>query len=244
MLGIHFDTSLYMAQDILKVSEEANWKVRTILRTNRFYNKEETMNLYKSRVLGYIEYRTSAFYHAAENLLQHIDTVQVRVCKALDVSMEQALMEYNLAPLNARRDISMLGLIHRSIIGAGPDHFSKFFVRAPTPSRPDGRETMRRHSKQVRSLRNGKFLQILSHSVLGLIDVYNLLPEYAVQATSVKLFQHRLQEQMKAAIMDGGKNWSELFSPRRDLHSHELRKWQKWVGTGKAPDWLNDSEAY
>ena len=46
ILGVRFDTSLYMAQAVLKLSEDANWKVRTILRTKRFHNREESMNLY------------------------------------------------------------------------------------------------------------------------------------------------------------------------------------------------------
>ena len=83
MLGVIFDTSLYMTQAVLKLSEVANWKVRTILRTKRYYNRDESMNLYKNRVLGFIEYRTAAIYHCAENLLQQIDLVQQRVCNAM-----------------------------------------------------------------------------------------------------------------------------------------------------------------
>ena len=235
MLGVLFDTSLYMTQAVLKLSEVANWKVRTILRTKRYYNRDESMNLYKSHVLEFIEYRTAAIYHCAENLLQQIDLVQKRVCKAMEISTEDALNDCKLAPLTARRDIAMLGLIHRAIIGVGPEHFRQYFRRIPNPARPSGRENIRRHNKQLQSHRNGKFLQLLSNSVLGLVDIYNLLPQYVVDATTVKLFQHRLQELMKVTISKGVGKWDELFSPRRELHCHELRKWQDWVGTGIPP---------
>ena len=238
MLGVMFDTELYMAETIITLSEEANWKVRTLLRTNRFYDKGEILNLYKTRVLGYIEYRTATIYHCAENLLHQLDAVQQRVCNAVNVTSEEALLSYNLAPLIARRDMAMLGLIHRTVIGLGPEQFKKYFVIMQTPGRPEGREALRRHDKQLRSYRKGKFLQIVSHSIFGLVDIYNLLPEYTVMAPTVKIFQHRLQEQMISAVMMGMTDWSTMYSPRKPIFCHVLRTWQKWEGTGISPDWL------
>ena len=128
------------------------------------------------------------------------------MCKAVGVSCEEALMIFNLAPLNTRRDIAMLGLIHRTVIGGGPDHFKQHFVRAPSSLRPEGRDSQRRHDRQLLSHRHGDFLQVVTHSVLGLVDIYNLLPQYVVNATTVKLFQHRLQELLKALITGGTNN--------------------------------------
>ena len=134
----------------------------------------------------------------------------------------------------------MMGLIHRSVIGRGPSHFNKHFVRSPTQHRPEGRESLRCHSKQLLTFRTGKFLELVSHSVLGLVDIYNLLPEYVVCATSVKLFQHRLQELLIAAMSDGVLEWTTLFCPRKPLWNNELRRWQRWVGSGIIPAWLNE----
>ena len=226
MLGVKFDTELYMAEAIAKLCDDANWKVRTILRTNRFYDTGETINLYKTRVLGFIEYRTSAIYHCADHLLQQLDMVQTRVCNAMGVSDEEALMKHNLAPLDTRRDVAMLGLIHRSVIGLVPEQFKTRFVRAEPVARPHGRDSLRSHGRQLRSYRTGNFLQVLAHSILGLIDVYNLLPEYVISAGSVKLFQHRLQELLKASIVDGVAKLRKLFSPREPLFCHKLRRWQ------------------
>ena len=35
-------------------------------------------------------------------------------------------MKYSLAPLLARRDIAMLGLIHRTVLGFGPKQFKLY----------------------------------------------------------------------------------------------------------------------
>ena len=152
--------------------------------------------------------------------------------------MEQALIEHNLAPLNSRRDIAKLGLIHRTMIGSGPIHFQNCFTRAPMSTRPDGREAQKRHDKQIVSYRQGDFLQLVTHSILGLVDIYNLLPKYVVNAWTVKLFQHRLQELLKASVTDDVSNWKKIFSPRDPLFCHALRKWHGWEGTGKVPEWL------
>ena len=36
---------------------------------------------------------------------------------------------YDLAHLAARRDMGMLGIIHRSVLGPGPEHVHEFFVQ-------------------------------------------------------------------------------------------------------------------
>ena len=43
------------------------------------------------------------------------------------LSDEEALLHFNLAPLETRRDIAKLGLIHRSVLGGGPRHFANSF---------------------------------------------------------------------------------------------------------------------
>ena len=59
----------------------------------------------------------------------NVDMVQKRLVAAAGVSKEESLIYFGVAPLNARRDMAMLGLIHRSVIGLGPKHFLKFFRR-------------------------------------------------------------------------------------------------------------------
>ena len=124
----------------------------------------------------------------------------------------------------------MLGIIHRSVLGLGPEHFRKFFKRAGISRNPNGRECAQRHSYQLETFRRWKYLDIVSNSLFGLIDVYNLLPAYIVSAESVKDFQGRLQALMKELASTGEGAWDSVFCPRKALHSNQLRQMFDWEG--------------
>ena len=111
----------------------------------------------------------------------------------------------------------MLGIIHRTVIGCGPKHFSEYFKFADGTRHPGGRENLRRHNKQLVSHRNGNYLEILGNSILGLVDVYNLLPGEIVEANTVSIFQRRLQVCLIDAAKQDQVNWRDVFSPRTAL---------------------------
>merc|ERR1711907_700344 len=107
-------------------------------------------------------------------------------------------MGFNLAPLSARRDMAMLGLIHRTVLKQGPAHFDSFFKLEHQETHSHStRYASRRHSKQLVSWRVGRFSEVLRRSALGLVSVYNLLPEHVVQQQTVRDFQRKLQEELQ-----------------------------------------------
>ena len=73
------------------------------------------MDVYKIRVVSFIEYRSAAIYHASDTVLHAIDGVQARFLRDMGVTAIKALLDFNLAPLGSRRDIAMLGLIQRTV---------------------------------------------------------------------------------------------------------------------------------
>ena len=166
--GICFDCKLRMDLAVRDVVSQASWKLTTILRTRRFHGVSQLVQVYKSKVLSFVS-TTPAVYHAAKTTLAGIDAVQRRFLRECGLSDEDALLHFNLAPLEPRRDIAMLGLIHRSVLGCGPRHFGNMCLPSP-PS------VSQKHDKQLSSQRSPRHLQILSRSALGLVDVYNLLP--------------------------------------------------------------------
>ena len=83
---------------------------------------------------------------------------------------------------------------------------------------------MRRHDVQLRSYRTGRFLDILGNSILGAIDIYNLLRASVVAAENVLAFQKRLQANLVIAANGNDAKWKELYSPRLPLYNHPLRK--------------------
>ena len=121
LLGLHFDTGLYMTECVIRLRDGANWKLRKLLRAQRFYDVPAMITQYKTRILGFVEYRTAGIYHCVDSLLHDIDHIQVRFLRQLGVTQEEALLDFHLAPLNARRDMGMLGFIHRTVLGVGPN---------------------------------------------------------------------------------------------------------------------------
>ena len=78
------------------------------------------ISIFKSYVLGFIEYRTPAIIHAASSNLKLIDLIFDRFLSTIGISAVDALIHFNLASLSIRRDIAALGIIHRVILGKGP----------------------------------------------------------------------------------------------------------------------------
>ena len=122
-----------------------------------------------------------------------------------------ALMEFSLAPLGTRRDIALLGLIHRTVLGLGPAHFKEFFKLSCS--------TGRRHRFRLLDVPTTR---LTSRSALGLIAVYKLLPVWVAESLSVRVFQGKLQSLVKLRATDGCADWVSTFSPRLPLATHPL----------------------
>ena len=102
---------------VQKLVNEVRWKVKTLLKSARYHTVAELVTLYKGKVLGYIEYRTPAIYHATDTVLKKLDKVQQHFLRQVGLTEKDALLKWNSVPLATRRDVAMLGLIHRTVIG-------------------------------------------------------------------------------------------------------------------------------
>ena len=206
------------------IARDASWKLSSILRTQKYFSIGELVGLYKSKILSFIECKTAAVYHACGTHLSLLDRIQRRFLREIGVSEMDALMEFNLAPLSTRRDLAMLGLVHRTVLREGPVQFQNFFrLSEPRTAGYRTRGSSSRHSRQLEEVRGAHFLEIERRSALGLVGVYNLLPEDAVLASSVSVFQSRLQHYVKERAKAGCADWAESLSPRIPLFKHPLR---------------------
>ncbi len=106
-----------MVDAVSEIVSAAGWKLRTLLRTRRFYTDSDLVVLYKSHLLSYLEYRTPAIYHSTRAVLCRLDAVQTRFLKDIGVDEVTALLGFHLAPLSALRDMALLVLIHRTVLG-------------------------------------------------------------------------------------------------------------------------------
>ena len=223
LLGVRFDAQLQMGQAARDCVADASWRLRTLLPTRRLHTISEVILLFKSHILSYLEYRTPAIYHACTTVLDPIDRVLQRFLRDLCVSEMDALMVFNLAPLSTRRDIAMLGVVHRTVLGQGPPHFARWFIR-------ESEQVLRRSARQTRNsvrplkkMPSGRGLCIFKRSAFGLIDVYNLLPNDIVSQNDVKQFQSALSAMVKREAAAGNPSWRSLFSPRHPVYQQPLR---------------------
>ena len=126
----------------------------------------------------------------------------------------------SLAPL----DMAMLAIIHRTVLQQGPPAFSAFIrVCDPTSLRRSERHRRRTSRVLVEYRNTGSKLETMRRSLLGLISVYNLLPEEIVRSNSVKMFQSSLQSLMKRVVSRHGDQCFRMYSPRCDFTFHMLR---------------------
>ena len=94
--------TLDMGEAVAEVVRDAGWKLRSLLRTRRYYCDADLVILYKAHILIFLEYRTPAKYHARRDALSRLDTVQSRFLRKAGMDEVSALMHFNLAPLQMR----------------------------------------------------------------------------------------------------------------------------------------------
>ena len=186
LLGICFDPKFLMGDAAHECVAACHWKMQGILRARRFYSTAELIGLYKAHILSYIEYRTPAIAHAAATVLAPIDSIQARFLREIGLTEEDALLQFKLAPLHTRRDIAMLGVIHRTAIGQGPPQFRRLFPLSRYP--PLGS-----HGRHIVDFRAHHRQEYFQRSTFGYVKIYNELNADFVGLEDVKTFQRKLQ---------------------------------------------------
>jgi hypothetical protein len=210
LLGVSFDTTLSMESAVQQVTQSASWKLKMLIKTMKYYNTGELVMLYKAHLLSFLEYRTPALYHATREVLEKLDRVQDKFLDDAGIDGKEALLHFNLAPLDTRRDIAMLGVLHRTSLGKGPKHFKEYFKPAQGNLLEDPRDTLGRS-------------RLVQRSAFGLVAVYNILPAQVRAKKSVQAFQTALQNMVKDAAGDGIKEWRHMLSPRLGMEHHPLK---------------------
>ena len=177
--------------------------------------------LYKSHLLSYIECRTAGIHFASSRVLRELDDVQARFIRQFNMSEEAAFMHFNLAPLETRRDIAILGVIHRAAMREGPPQLWKFFCLA-CPDNVPARSSrhFRPHSMRLAEWPPERNLDVARRSALGMIRVYNLLPHECVLHKTLSEFQRALSGLVRDRVVAGDHRWRHLLSPRPKLFQY------------------------
>ena len=138
-----------------------------MLKAKRFFNNAEMVLQYKSHILSFIEHCTPGIYHACCTVLAPLDAIQKNFLEEMGLNDIDALHLFNLAPLRCRRDMAMLGFIHRTVLGKGAAHVKGIFIRAPTTNARSTRHNIRRHTKHLHDPRDLHYSEQTRLSALG-----------------------------------------------------------------------------
>ena len=81
-----------MHEGVRKLCIEAAWRVKALMIVRQFYPAKQMIQLYKCRVLSYIEAGSVAFLHAADSVLAPLCILQRRFLRFLGLDEEQAFL--------------------------------------------------------------------------------------------------------------------------------------------------------
>ncbi len=233
LLGLTFDPQLLMHRGARKIATEAGWRLSSILRSAKFFSTPEVFRLYKAYVLSYIESSMTGYYHAADSTLMCIDRIQSRFLRAMDMSEVDAIVRFRLAPLKLRRDIGILGFLHRVTLGLVSPQLQALFPKAGRRALAPGiagrsRLARRYHDKQLVDRVTRSSTVLFCNSIFGMVECYNSLPQRLVDLPNVSVFQRALQASCAQRAKEGYGQWQQIFSEGRKYSS--LIRFQAFFG--------------
>jgi len=215
LLGCMIDLDLRMHSEIDQLLSKIRPKCTAILRTRAYYGVPDLISQYKTHIWGLVECNCGAYFHAASTLLAKIAQVQRSFLTKLDVTEKVAFLEFNFAPTGLRRDIAILGLLHKRVIGQSHPTFEKllpFWSQRFDTSRGVG------HNKPL----YGHWVEATHHrslfgkSIFMMVDTYNNLPQHVVDAPSVSTFQSYLTERARERCRADDPFWLTLYNARSE----------------------------
>ncbi len=214
LLGTMIDPKLTMEAEILRIRKKASPKINAILAARRYYDTAGLMQQYKAHVLCLLEASSVAIYHAAPSHLRILDSLQRRFLKEVGLTDAEAFLKYNLAPLQLRRDIGALGLLHKIQLGEAHEGFSKILPREVGVHTADTRKNARRHGRQFHEQYGST--DYFNRSLFSVVRVYNVLPPYVVNTKTVEAFQKQLTKDARFACSTRVVNWEHMYN--KQLH--------------------------
>ena len=149
-------------------------------------------------------------------MLKRLARIHYSFFRKINVTPEVAFLDFNLAPLVLRRDIGILGFLHKRVLG-----LSHPGVEALLPMRE-----AHWHDKQIESFLDRVISRqpLYFRSLWGLVHVYNRLPQVFVDIDNVTTFQKELTHLARCRCRNDDSRWphsfhssSEIWTTRRQI---------------------------
>ena len=174
---------------------------------------------YKTHLCGFSEYQNGTIFHAAPTVLHKLDRMQTSYVHELHITEESAFLDFNFAPSCLRRDISILGFLHKRVLGESHVAIQELFPFLP--HYPPW------HNKQLESHIYDCTArpELFNRSIFGMVHVYNRLPQDIVDLSTVCKFQNALTNIIRYWCNRGHVPWKSC------LHNcaNVLRACQDWA---------------
>ena len=156
-----------------------------------------------------VEYHTPVLFHAAPSNIDKLDQLQRSFLHELGIEEAVAFLDFNFPPLSIRRNIGMLGFLHKRVLGRAHPCFSALFPFATNHGNG--------HSKSL-ATHAGNFQELLlKRSLFALVRVYNQLPQYVIDLDDISLFQSALTTFAKNECNNGRQYWQHTFDPASNV---------------------------
>ena len=187
ILGCYFDVQLKMDLAINKVVTHVKPKVQALLRTRYIYDTENLIQQFKTHIWGHLEYVSGSILHATETVLGRLDRIQNSFLRDIDVTPEEAFLKYNFAPTVLRRDIGLLGFVHKATLEKCHPGIQKLL----TLREPNAYDY---HNKPIKNYLDNVICHhgIFFRSIFGTALLYNRLSQSIVNEPTITKFQARL----------------------------------------------------
>ena len=147
--------------------------------------------------------------------------MQLSFLRAVGLSESEAFVNFNMAPLQMRRDLSILGALHKCGTGTAHPELQAVFPPEKTLENTGSWHYFKvpnplKHPHQLHNFKDIKKPRPLwmKRSAFGLIDVYNELDPSIVAIADVSLFQRELQNRAKELCKNHFEEWRWVYSPK------------------------------
>ena len=207
LLGILYDTRLFMNEAVGAIVKSVGWKLITLFRVRSQYSITQYLNLYKTQIWSSVEWATPAILHATRTLLDNVDRIQRKFLRFVNVPWDEAFINFKVAPLGLRRKIAMIGLLHRCATGEAPPHLCKLFPldgrRNATTASHTTRLTTRYHQLRLVDRLDGTQSMMIDRSIFGLVKFYNVMPRHIINIKKPRHLQGYLQSEAMKRCKNG-----------------------------------------
>ena len=194
-----------MDEETERLTKKVKPKVKASVRTRPFYSVADMVVQYKTHIWPHFESTVGAYFHAADTYLCKLDAIQTGYLQNIQLPVQEAFLDHTFAPLRVRRDIGILGLLHKCVLGEELASLAQFFPQSS--ARPHSYSTRfagYRHDRQIEDYCDASKPDFFDRSILGMAYVYNLLPQQVVVSPTVPNFQHKLSAMAKQCCVQGG----------------------------------------